>query len=123
MVLIVRMRFMGLNPFRAGRCLSTDDQDYYLVKLGLNPFRAGRCLSTMRSMPNGEAVASLNPFRAGRCLSTDAIKGIVSLGSTSQSLSSRAMSFDSLLGTSIQATEESQSLSSRAMSFDNFISS
>ena len=37
----------GLNPFRAGRCLSTILEKIALsVAMGLNPFRAGRCLST-----------------------------------------------------------------------------
>ena len=44
-----------LNPFRAGRCLSTPKaqrlQEWYFC---LNPFRAGRCLST-----HGNAVCSL----------------------------------------------------------------
>ena len=36
-----------LNPFRAGRCLSTDYQNSKTTALRrLNPFRAGRCLST-----------------------------------------------------------------------------
>ena len=36
-----------LNPFRAGRCLSTLDIGKQLkTKRSLNPFRAGRCLST-----------------------------------------------------------------------------
>ena len=40
-------RLLRLNPFRAGRCLSTIAQDNVLLLLfGLNPFRAGRCLST-----------------------------------------------------------------------------
>ena len=60
----------------------------------------------------------LNPFRAGRCLSTEsAIQGLVSLG-RSQSLSSRAMSFDHLKTDKFKPLGMSQSLSSRAMSFD-----
>ena len=63
---------LGLNPFRAGRCLST-----YMVSLieeerkSLNPFRAGRCLSTSRKKQGITLFFfCLNPFRAGRCLST-----------------------------------------------------
>ena len=89
------MNSQRLNPFRAGRCLST-------VSLGstigdgtsLNPFRAGRCLSTKLNLSLSnrpfcvsipfeqgdvfrrcnhlveKTVICLNPFRAGRCLST-----------------------------------------------------
>ena len=36
-----------LNPFRAGRCLSTGKEKAQAIwDLRLNPFRAGRCLST-----------------------------------------------------------------------------
>ena len=45
--LIKRCQEAGLNPFRAGRCLSTlADFDTLSNAVGLNPFRAGRCLST-----------------------------------------------------------------------------
>ena len=37
---------------------------------GLNPFRAGRCLSTQMLENAVQRTVSLNPFRAGRCLST-----------------------------------------------------
>ena len=83
-----------LNPFRAGRCLST-----HLMRLkevlgiGLNPFRAGRCLSTHNGIPIWKYY-SLNPFRAGRCLSTEIAKELFGEDFKSQSLSSRAMSFD-----------------------------
>ena len=86
---------VSLNPFRAGRCLSTINKLSNVSPFnGLNPFRAGRCLSTGEFLSNsyewnkvsipfeqgdvfrhdfadwlgGEL--SLNPFRAGRCLST-----------------------------------------------------
>ena len=36
----------------------------------LNPFRAGRCLSTFSSIYHFSSRYCLNPFRAGRCLST-----------------------------------------------------
>ena len=38
--------------------------------IGLNPFRAGRCLSTYGAMKMIKLELCLNPFRAGRCLST-----------------------------------------------------
>ena len=46
------LSFASLNPFRAGRCLSTDFKKEYLTDVqGLNPFRAGRCLSTFVGLP------------------------------------------------------------------------
>ena len=130
-----------LNPFRAGQCLSTDENGLTLDKIsGLNPFRAGQCLSTILTIriPKQQR---LNPFRAGQCLSTASIEStsrtaVVSIpfeqgnvfrplfsnttntiSSMSQSLSSRAMSFDiPFHHYSLQFL--SQSLSSRAMSFD-----
>ena len=84
----------SLNPFRAGRCLSTVYTTLkILIQLCLNPFRAGRCLSTQKEIHyenikmsqslSSRAMSfdvimlldilnsvSLNPFRAGRCLST-----------------------------------------------------
>ena len=91
----IQINKICLNPFRAGRCLSTERRgDKTVLCSRLNPFRAGRCLSTddvlnMRthfrvSIPfeqgdvfrprNGDSSESiglcLNPFRAGRCLST-----------------------------------------------------
>ena len=41
-----------------------------LEKGSLNPFRAGRCLSTYRIGESKNILTCLNPFRAGRCLST-----------------------------------------------------
>ena len=107
----------GLNPFRAGRCLSTfwhwlfkrysrsqslssramsfdkKSASIFCTKRGLNLFRAGRCLSTLAENLSRSSLIGLNPFRAGRCLST---RRNVKNGqpSKSQSLSSRAMSFD-----------------------------
>ena len=62
-------------------------------RVGLNPFRAGRCLSTDSLLLGGQYHTSLNPFRAGRCLSTES-DYLMQLNYASQSLSSRAMSFD-----------------------------
>ena len=96
-----------LNPFRAGRCLST-----HLMRLkevlgiGLNPFRAGRCLSTEYEDGSVRDNFGLNPFRAGRCLST--INLSPKEGNyESQSLSSRAMSFDIKVGTTSETTNVS----------------
>ena len=83
-----------LNPFRAGRCLSTEELKKHLAVLTrLNPFRAGRCLSTLDIGKQLKTKRSLNPFRAGRCLSTE-LKSLWNEYARSQSLSSRAMSFD-----------------------------
>ena len=85
---------IGLNPFRAGQCLSTIKTElrefrtvsipfdqgnvFRLVPLSvhwhllrcLNPFRSGQCLST--GLGHSIAVViGLNPFRSGQCLSTD----------------------------------------------------
>ena len=108
-----------LNPFRAGRCLSTNvEKNSWLclyvsipfeqgdvfrlhsiaynsqLEIGLNPFRAGRCLSTQFYLKFNDDDVSLNPFRAGRCLSTVLVWYPFSSLNKSQSLSSRAMSFD-----------------------------
>ena len=84
---------LSLNPFRAGRCLSTQKWWDVEVVNGLNPFRAGRCLSTKSNLDIMRTVKRLNPFRAGRCLSTELVEFREKL-IKSQSLSSRAMSFD-----------------------------
>ena len=66
-----------LNPFRAGRCLSTEELKKHLAVLTrLNPFRAGRCLSTLDIGKQLKTKRSLNPFRAGRCLSTTNIANL-----------------------------------------------
>ena len=66
-----------------------------------------------------EIIDSLNPFRAGRCLSTNMNSENFDLYELSQSLSSRAMSFDSFIIIITMEIQSSQSLSSRAMSFDS----
>ena len=60
----------------------------------------------------------LNPFRAGQCLSTNDNRSLLTKIAESQSLSSRAMSFDIHSSTYFELLETSQSLSIRAMSFD-----
>ena len=106
-----------LNPFRAGQCLSTDENGLTLDKIsGLNPFRAGQCLSTILTIriPKQQR---LNPFRAGQCLSTVSLKK----RAESKCLNPfRAGQCLSTLGETktVNTTDRSQSLSSRAMSFD-----
>ena len=39
-----------LNPFRTGRCLSTEFETQAKALGCLNPFRTGRCLSTFRNL-------------------------------------------------------------------------
>ena len=78
----------------SSRAMSFDrfERSRYFNANRLNPFRAGRCLST-RFSPLNKKSYCLNPFRAGRCLST--IEQYRTLHKIrSQSLSSRAMSFD-----------------------------
>ena len=55
----------------SSRAMSFDEATMLGAELNvcLNPFRAGRCLSTMKDCTY-EGVIRLNPFRAGRCLST-----------------------------------------------------
>ena len=59
----------------------------------------------------------LNPFRSGQCLSTLKKHAEKAMRMKSQSLSFRAMSFDTAFG-KVFSYVESQSLSFRAMSFD-----
>ena len=64
--------YLRLNPFRAGRCLSTTMVFTILLTNNcLNPFRAGRCLSTLLINNTQIRKHCLNPFRTGRCLSTN----------------------------------------------------
>ena len=69
-------QLIGLNPFRAGRCLSTlSKKSLWKIAKGLNPFRAGQCLSTKARAIRLESFKGLNPFRAGQCLSTEEENG------------------------------------------------
>ena len=62
---------MGLNPFRTGRGLSTQNPIERLwCFIRLNPFRTGRGLSTNGTDAAYEVYGCLNPFRTGRGLST-----------------------------------------------------
>ena len=88
------LRTGGLNPFRAGRCLSTVGSHCMRSLICLNPFRTGRCLSTYVKIVNVPMLERLNPFRTGRCLSTNSGNHLTISLDRSQSLSNRAMSFD-----------------------------
>ena len=113
----------------------------HLMRECLNPFRSGRYLSTEFNLPNGMNVPVSIPFDQGdvfrraslasneihelsqslssRAMSFDITMSIRSLlSTTSQSLSIRAMSFDALNVLNLKGTVRSQSLSSGAMSFD-----
>ena len=61
---------------------------------GLNPFRTGRCFSTNRIMADSAEKFGLNPFRTGRCFSTYYNFQQTNEVIKSQSLSNRAMFFD-----------------------------
>ena len=83
----------------------------------LNPFRAGRCLSTLKLVLLRRLLMSQS--LSSRAMSFDVYKCDRCDGSTwSQSLSSRAMSFDVTQWNEEEQASMSQSLSSRAMSFD-----
>ena len=60
---------------------------------GLNPFRAGQCLSTQVQFVHKDMHKVSIPFEQGNVFRLIASE-IESKGSVSQSLSSRAMSFD-----------------------------
>ena len=109
----------SLNPFRAGRCLSTEILNAIawqgLVSI---PFEQGDVFR-LKQVTSRWHTSGLNPFRAGRCLSTETFVNLP-LTLTSQSLSSRAMSFDPDRRRK-HNSKQSQSLSSRAMSFDHLL--
>ena len=56
----------------SSRAMSFDKKERwkYTLATSLNPFRAGRCLSTLADFDTLSNAVGLNPFRAGRCLST-----------------------------------------------------
>ena len=86
--------------------------------MGLNPFRAGQCLSTKGKKKSlAELIVSI-PFEQGNVFRHAEIYKDVQ-ETASQSLSSRAMSFDRNQA-AVKRAEASQSLSSRAMSFDYY---
>ena len=139
----IQINKICLNPFRAGRCLSTERRgDKTVLCSRLNPFRAGRCLSTddvlnMRthfrvSIPfeqgdvfrprNGDSSESiglcLNPFRAGRCLSTKKERQLQMLENVSIPFEQGDVFRQKLYFLDNENFYTSQSLSSRAMSFD-----
>ena len=83
----------GLNPFRAGRCLSTRANRCNGYCTGVSiPFEQGDVFRP-QGHKNETRKHRLNPFRAGRCLSTGIMLKLENF-KKSQSLSSRAMSFD-----------------------------
>ena len=87
------------------------------VAFSLNPFRAGRCLSTNKSVIGSPSIFVSIPFEQGDVFRRESEDDWIAFGS-SQSLSSRAMSFDTVICRNIDKNPLSQSLSSRAMSFD-----
>ena len=142
----MKLQHKCLNPFRTGRCLSTvvfnkDKWKYdvsipfeqgdvfrlmkkgnHVVSRSLNPFRTGRCLSTIAPAVTEEEVKSQS--LSNRAMSFDTMKLLFLMKNVkSQSLSIRAMSFDQMLKNRVRRATESQSLSIRAMSFDYHFSS
>ena len=63
------------------------------VAFSLNPFRAGRCLSTNKSVIGSPSIFVSIPFEQGDVFRRESEDDWIAFGS-SQSLSSRAMSFD-----------------------------
>ena len=66
---------------------------WYDLRIVSIPFEQGDVFRQIHLL-SIKLLKGLNPFRAGRCLSTDATKGKYGYWVMSQSLSSRAMSFD-----------------------------
>ena len=60
----------------------------------MHPFKTEWCLSIIRKIVFKNTKKRFNPFRAGRCLSTGGLMFGLGQAVRSQSLSSRAMSFD-----------------------------
>ena len=54
-----------------------------MLAVGLNPFRAGRCLSTWAYFERLADNKGLNPFRAGRCLSTKTLLAVTLVATVS----------------------------------------
>ena len=89
------MKKSCLNPFRAGRCLST----YFTFIIAKNVlsqslFRAGRCLSTKKERELQVLKNVSIPFEQGDVFRRFRMFGLNTAVRRSQSLSSRAMSFD-----------------------------
>ena len=71
---VTKMSFNRLNPFRAGRCLSTRKSvtKRKRTRIVSIPFEQGDVFRQDREVQVFENQC-LNPFRAGRCLSTAAV--------------------------------------------------
>ena len=117
---------VGLNPFRTGRCLSTDMLFNNLKQKRVSiPFEQGDVFRLFSTVSDGASLASqslsiramsfdicvlvrsqtstsLNPFRSRRCLSTELARMVFFGDVKSKSLSSRAMSFDRWIGNGLQ---------------------
>ena len=74
-----------LIPLEQGGVFRRPNMTTWRPVNSFNPFGAGRGLSTVQRPVMVVSWIRLNPFRTGQGLST-AIQGLVSLGSTSQSL-------------------------------------
>ena len=62
---------LRLNPFRAGRCLSTEHQSSIKRSQFVSiPFEQGNVFRLLLCLALTMQFVRLNPFRAGRCLST-----------------------------------------------------
>ena len=89
----------GMSQSLSIRAMSFDGGHNYVIfkiTFRLNPFRSGQCLSTRETSEVNRNQFSLNPFRSGQCLSTE-LRREEEFMKLSQSLSIRAMSFDTFL--------------------------
>ena len=122
-----KFKYLSLNPFRSGRCLSTRCScfSWLCITYVSIPFEQGDVFRLFSTVSDGASLASqslsiramsfdicvlvrsqtstsLNPFRSRRCLSTELARMVFFGDVKSKSLSSRAMSFDRWIGNGLQ---------------------
>ena len=107
-------------PFEQGNVFRLHLLSKKQMRFCLNPFRAGQCLSTTNTISSLFSTVVSIPFEQGNVFRLTE-QAYAYMRKASQSLSSRAMSFDNSLSLLLKQAYQSQSLSSRAMSFDEEI--
>ena len=91
-------------PFEQGDVFRRFSSIYHFSSWHVsNPFRAGRCLSTQKLFKTMPCIRVSIPFEQGDVFRRDVENVPVAGTEKSQSLSSRAMSFDCTYGTNTQA--------------------
>ena len=97
-LMVLNMGELALSQSLSSRAMSFDIKIIGKLKEiidSLNPFRAGRCLSTNMNSENFD-LYELSQSLSSRAMSFDSFIIIITMEiQSSQSLSSRAMSFDS----------------------------